>query len=63
MATSVNLAELEAEWKRAITTYIAALVAKAVEQQTGEDPTDQERPDPRNQGVKTGGGRGNASRQ
>jgi len=52
----VNLAELEAEWTQALKAYIAALVEKAVEQQTGE-PTEQEQPDPRNQGVHTGGGR------
>jgi hypothetical protein len=59
----VNIAELEAEWTNAMNAYLVALVKKAVEQQTGDDPTDDEQPDPRNQGVKTGGGRGGASRQ
>ncbi|HML10843.1 MAG TPA: hypothetical protein VK432_08275 [Stellaceae bacterium] len=53
----VNLAEIEAEATRAIQAYIKALINKAVEQVTGESVEDDERPDPRNQGVKTGGGR------
>jgi hypothetical protein len=52
----VNLAELEAEYSRALKAYITAMVAQGIQNQTHE-PTDQEQPDPRNQGVKTGGGR------
>jgi hypothetical protein len=50
----VNLAELQAEYMAA---HMALLIGalKAVLQNQTHEPSEDEQPDPRNQGVKTGG--------
>jgi hypothetical protein len=53
---ALNTAELEAEFSRVHLALLTALVANAVQKQTGKIVED-EQPDPRNQGVHTGGGR------
>jgi len=54
MTATVNIAEIEAEYMRALTAVIQAHLTASLESQ-GIQPSEDERVDPRNQGVKTGG--------